>query len=108
VTRTYWLSFCDTKAPEGEQFSGVAIVDVDEADMDEAMLEVLLRFGPRDDDAYWIAAAVRKAHEMGCNPGGEVQTMRIDEALRERADPPLCPRNRLLQKPELMALGHIS
>lgn len=46
----WWLSFCDTTRPKGEQFLGVAIVQ-----------------------AGGIVSAVGEAHRLGCNPGGEVQ-----------------------------------
>ena len=45
----YYLSFCDPDKPRGEQFLGACIV-------------------PASD----IVTAVRVAHLLGCNPGGEV------------------------------------
>jgi hypothetical protein len=47
---TFWLSFADPGRPKGTQFLGVAIVNADD-----------------------FLAAVRKAHALGINPGGEVQ-----------------------------------
>ena len=46
----YWLSFSDLDRPKGSQFLGAAIVEA----------------------ANFIAAVVR-ARELGCNPGGECQ-----------------------------------
>jgi hypothetical protein len=45
----YWLSFCDVMMPEGRQFLGVAIV-----------------WGQT------LEHAIRRAHILGCNPGGTV------------------------------------
>lgn len=47
---TFWLSFADPGRPKGTQFLGVAIVVADD-----------------------FLTAVRKAHALGINPGGEVQ-----------------------------------
>lgn len=46
---SFWLSFCDPELPTGEQFLGCAIIDADN-----------------------FVCAVRRAHELGINPGGEV------------------------------------
>ncbi len=45
----WWLSFCDPSRPKGQQLLGVSIVQATDS-----------------------AAAVAKAHRLGCNPGGEV------------------------------------
>jgi hypothetical protein len=47
----YWLSFADASRPKGEQFLGAAIV------------------GP----SLSFIEAIRLAHTLSCNPGGEVQ-----------------------------------
>ncbi len=52
----YWLSFCDPSRPEGEQFIGACIVD----GMDEV-------------------GAIRTSWEEGCNPGGEVLIVEIQD-----------------------------
>lgn len=49
-----WLSFCDSDRPKGTQFLGAAIVPGAE-----------------------IITAVKMAHVLGCNPGGEVQGLPI-------------------------------
>lgn len=36
MMQTWWLSFCDTEKPAGQQFLGVVIVDVDETDAQRA------------------------------------------------------------------------
>ncbi len=51
----WWLSFCDPDAPTGEQFLGACIVDA----VDEI-------------------TAVRVAHILGINPGGEVAFQDLD------------------------------
>lgn len=51
----YWMSFCDPKRPEGTQFLGVAIVEA----ADEA-------------------SAVLVSHQLGINPGGEIQMYGFD------------------------------
>lgn len=103
MTKTFWLSFCDPDAPAGQQFRGVCVVDVDDADAGTAAIDLAARFPNAQPGAEWIAAAMRKAWREGCNPGGEVATMELaPEALA--AAPPI-PRNRLLQKDELRACG---
>lgn len=47
--RLWWLSFCDPSRPKGQHFLGVVFVE--------------------GSNAY---QAMMKAHELGCNPGGEV------------------------------------
>ena len=82
-------------------FAGVAVIDVDDDDArdEEALLRERFSHEPRPDAGY-AAAAARKAWDMGCNPGGQVQLAEID-ATRD------LPRNRLMQRPELKALGAI-
>jgi len=111
TTQTWWLSFCDPDRPTGEQFLGVVIVDVTEADVVAATPSVTARraqFGlpPFAPDAWelWMAAAVRLTHYWACNPGGEVASLRIDDAPEFPARDAQLPRNRLLTKPELDAL----
>lgn len=104
--QTWWLSFCDGDRPQGEQFLGVAIVDVTQAEADAAKVEIDLRFPQHQPGAEWIAAASRKAWAMGCNPGGQVRSMRIDDAPRFPDMNAACPRNQLLSHADLTALGH--
>ena len=65
--RRWWLSFVDPHKPEGAQFLGCCIVE-----------------------AHDFIGAVRVAHALGCNPGGEVQgldipaEMQIDRKYLER------------------------
>lgn len=65
----YWLSFADPHRPKGQQFLGVAIVAVAAQPLDQR-LEVV--------------DALSTAGVLGCNPGGEVQCVRIP---REKALP---------------------
>lgn len=55
--KRWWLSFCDPKRPEGEQFLGLAIVE-----------------------AADVTTCTRVAWARGINPGGEVQMMEIEPA----------------------------
>lgn len=111
MTQTWWLSFCDGDKPEGEQFLGVAIVDVTEDDANTVHDLVTRRramhgLPPAERGVEWMAAAVERSHFTGCNPGGEVACLRIDEAPEFAAHDATLPRNRLLSKSELEALGH--
>jgi hypothetical protein len=110
MTQTWWLSFCDGAKPTGTQFLGVVIVDVDAADVgrSEGVLTALrARHGlPPLTDArdQHMAAAIWKTHRLEINPGGEVLAFRIDEHA-PAAILATAPRNRLLQRLELTALG---
>lgn len=75
----WMLSFCDTEKPVGEQFLGGCIVDADDE-----------------------LAAMRVAWERGCNPGGEVAFMDVDDGIASRLTFDLDPyMNRLLTKAEI-------
>lgn len=54
----WWLSFADANLPEGTQFLGAAVVRA--TNMEEA---------------------VRRAHKVGINPGGEVQGLEVSPDL---------------------------
>jgi hypothetical protein len=54
--KRWWMSFCDARRPQGEQFLGVCIVR-----------------------AHNEAEATRVAWQLGINPGGEIMFMAIDE-----------------------------
>jgi hypothetical protein len=83
-----WLSFCDIHAPEGSQFLGVAIIEVESA----------------ASEAEAIKAAVMKAHREGCNPGGEVGAIAVPG---EHEGKVRGLTNRLMQKDELKRAGFI-
>ncbi len=57
----WWLSFCDTDRPEGQQFLGACIV--------------------HDGGTGEIGGAVIAAHALGINPGGEVAGLEADPDL---------------------------
>src|SRR6185295_17830721 len=99
--QTFWLSFTDPDRPSGQQFLGVAVVDVTEADAVEARRHLLPQALP---GAEWIGAALRKAHETGCNPGGEVGSVRIDDTAEFAAKSPHIPRHQLLSRADLERL----
>jgi len=48
----WWLSFCDTGSPQGDQFLGAVIVQ-----------------------APTLPAAVTRSHVLGVNPGGQVAVL---------------------------------
>ncbi len=106
--RTYWLSFADGDRPRGQQFLGVAVVDVTEADCDRAVPFVVRRrppgSPPPEDEVLWVGAAITKAHETGCNPGGEVGSLRIDDHPDFAVRGPRYPRFQLLSRADLDAL----
>lgn len=95
--RTYWLSFLDEQRPAGQRFLGVCVVDVDADDAEAVRDELIVKFPNHAEGAEWIAAAIRAAHEMGCNPGGQVASVVV---------PASCPapRNRLLSKADVERL----
>ena len=76
-SKVFWLSFCDAELPEGSQFLGACLIEVTAAEADEAAIDVMLRFPFARPHAEWIAAAVKKSHELKCNPGWEVATMEV-------------------------------
>jgi hypothetical protein len=99
--RTFWLSFSDPELPNGEQFLGVALIDVTDADAATAIVQLRAKFPAAAPGAEWIAAAIQCAWDMQCNPGGEILT--IDVTGEHEADK--VPRNRLLSKADLSDLG---
>jgi len=78
-TKTFWLSFCDGERPKGEQFLGGCLVDVTEDDAAEALLFIQQQFPNAQPGSEWIGAASRKAHQLGCNPGGEMVSIEIPQ-----------------------------
>lgn len=112
MTQTWWLSFCDPEKPAGQQFLGVAIVDVDETDALRAegtanAIRATHHLPPLTDPSdRMMAAAIWKSHRQRCNPGGAVAACRVDELAPPQALA-TCPRNRLLSRAELEALDVI-
>lgn len=75
MSETYWwLSFADGDLPEGQQFLGVVIAS-----------------GPTFEEV------VTKTHQMGINPGGEIQAVEIPAG----HVPPNEFHDRLLSRAEL-------
>lgn len=75
--KAFWLSFCDDARPKGQQFLGACIVKVTAEEADAAALDVLLRFPFAQPGAEWLAAAITKTKQLGCNPGGEVASVEL-------------------------------
>lgn len=98
MTRTYWLSFCDSDKPKGEQFLGACVVDVTEGQAAEAFA---LKPEMHDkEEGPWIGGAIRQAWLAGVNPGGQVLSARIDEAPQAA----LYPRLVLMSRADIEAL----
>ncbi len=75
----WWLSFCDSDRPTGEQFLGACVVD-----------------------GGTMPDAVRNAHHLGCNPGGEVMGIAIELGTIDRVGEKW--RRRLLNRDECEAM----
>ncbi len=96
--RTFWLSFVNPDAPEGQRFSGACVVDVVPEFIEQAKRALILE--DRSPNSAPIAAAIQLAWELGINPGGAVQTCELqpkDAAYH-------APRGRLLRRAELEEL----
>lgn len=99
LSMSFWLSFADSSG-----HLGVAIVEVTEEEATDQIEWVKSRniHGIVNEGADYLAAAMNKAHEMACNPGGSIHAYSIPlDAL------PDVPRNRLMQKAELKERGLI-
>jgi hypothetical protein len=99
MMRTYWLSFVDDQRPPGQRFLGACIVQV--SDADEAACRT--RWPNMHDpiEGPWIAAATRKAWQLGCNPGGQVAAMHLHDDARNARNLPLYPLGVLMSKQEI-------
>ncbi len=101
MTRTYWVSCCDSR-PEGRQFLGVVIVEITEAEAAEIGAEPFPAGDP------WIKAIARKMWRLECNPGGQLGIMDVTE--HHAADPRVLadtPRHVVLGEAQLRTLGHL-
>lgn len=103
MNKLFWMSFCDADRPKGQHFLGVSIVPVSQEEVDALMPEIIVRFTHRLAGVEWLAVASRKAHEMGCNPGGEVQAVELEGAPLPDGVP-LC---KLMSKADLEGFGLI-
>jgi hypothetical protein len=57
---TFWLAFTDPEASADKRFLGVAIFDMDESQGELSVQEI-----------------VKRAHELGVNPGGAVSVQEV-------------------------------
>lgn len=73
----WWLSFADGAKPKGFTFLGVVIVE-----------------------AFGFVDAIQKSHDLGINPGGEIQGFLVPADSH-----PVALHNRLLQRDELEDIG---
>ena len=58
---TFWLTFSDPDASSDKRFLGVAIFDMDESGGELSVTEI-----------------VRKSHQLGINPGGQVLVQEVE------------------------------
>jgi len=98
TTRRFWLSFVDNESRPHKKL-GVAIVEVDDDDIHAAKEDLVRRFPHALPDAELISAAVQKAWDMGCNPGGTVLSEELPPTF------PAAPLHRLMDAHELRRLG---
>lgn len=75
----WWMSFCDTDKPAGQEFLGVIVVE---------------DLGPMH--------AISKAHELGINPGGQVMIVPVQPSSIKPEH-----LNRLLAMEELLEMGYV-
>lgn len=98
-TRIYWLSFADDTGN-----LGCCVIKVNEMEMAEDRMDD--EFGESDvEERYWIGAAIRKAWRKECNPGGEVQLIRLDDKKEFVGKENVYPYDTLMTKEEAMRLG---
>jgi hypothetical protein len=99
--RVFWLSFVDPDRPKGDRFLGVCVIEVSEAEAAAMRPELHERFPRHTAGAEWLAAAVRKAHRLGINPGGQIASHELPP------DWPLfdaIPRHLLLSRADLQLI----
>lgn len=89
-----WLSFVG----EDQKNLGVCIVEIS----DDEIAEALSHVPDVDVESGMVLAAVAKAWEMECNPGGNVQAWEVD---REEVAEKHFPLHRLLQRQDIEALA---
>jgi len=104
VDRLFWLSFVGS---DGKN-RGCCIVEVNAEEAYYAKIDLIKRFPNHLADAEWIAAAISKAHKLGCNPGGEVTSYDITGVLTDKSDSSLAlksaPRHVLMQREEMQKM----
>lgn len=108
ATRTYWLSFTDSERSRGQQFLGVVIVDVTDADVLDAIVAWMRTHTASMADPIegpWLAGAIRQCWKAGVNPGGEVASMRMDDHPDFGTYGPRYPRLQRLSRAEIAALS---
>ena len=72
--RYFWLSFADKTG-----HLGCCLVEVSTQEIEEARLRIDFHYPDHAPGAETVAAAIRKAHVMKCNPGGDVMTWELTE-----------------------------
>ena len=102
MTRLFWLSFVGLDPAGAERFLGVCLVEVDDEDRAEAKAILDVQFPQHTAGVEEVAAMSRKAHLMGCNPGGQMLIAEVDPELVAAKGLPLY---RLLSRAELTAAG---
>lgn len=103
---TLWMSFSDPDRPVGEQFLGVCVIDVTDAEAAAAVPRMRAMFPKAKDGAEWLFVAMERSHQLGINPGGSVGSAETPRDVFDQKSPG-CPRDRLMLKPELVERGLI-
>ncbi len=78
--KLWWLSFADANKPEGQQFNGAVMVE-----------------------AHDFIGAVKVAHALGVNPGGECKGAEFPDTLAARV--PRFKREKLMDAEEAQAFS---
>ena len=95
--RLFYMSFAD----EERGFLGACLVEVDEEEIEEAKEFVAQKYPNALPGADLAQAAMRKAHLMACNPGGQVLTSDVTDVAEKLEQ---WPRYCLLSKSDLEQL----
>ncbi len=105
IDKLFWLSFVG----EDGRNKGCCIVEVTAEEAYDSKVDLIMRFPKHLQGAEWIAAAIRKAHQTGCNPGGDVMSYDITGVLTDKSMSSLAlisaPRHVLMQRQEMHKMG---
>lgn len=96
MTKYFWMSFCDTDKPNGQQFLGVSIIPVTKEEVDRLVPLIRVMYPMSTDD--WFVTATMKSWDEKCNPGGQVSATLLDGAPLPDGTP-MC---KLMSKAELL------
>ena len=86
-----------------QRFLGVCVVEIDDTDIADAQVDLDERFPNHRPGAAIVTAALDKARDLACNPGGEVLSNVIPPEDYPRFED--LPRGRLLRRADLTRYG---